>query len=130
MTISFRLLTKDLLMGRDLGALVCPFIFASLVFVVLTGLVRTSRLQPATVQERTTSSPKTPTLTGSPLPKEGTSNFPASAHSLTPPSRSPDGKWITFTGDQLGTLFASAVLEKYKASGKPLGTNPIPYLSS
>ncbi|KAI0713284.1 phosphoglucomutase first 3 domain-containing protein [Earliella scabrosa] len=31
-----------------------------------------------------------------------------------------DGKWIQFTGDQLGTLFASACLEKYKESGKPL----------
>ncbi|KAL7283146.1 hypothetical protein ACG7TL_002572 [Trametes sanguinea] len=34
--------------------------------------------------------------------------------------RGPDGKWIQFTGDQLGTLFASACLDKYKASGKPL----------
>ncbi|TCD63890.1 Phosphoglucomutase-3 [Steccherinum ochraceum] len=34
--------------------------------------------------------------------------------------RRPDGTWVTFTGDQLGTLFASAVLAKYKASGKPL----------
>ncbi|KAI0670669.1 phosphoglucomutase first 3 domain-containing protein [Trametes maxima] len=34
--------------------------------------------------------------------------------------KSPEGKWIQFTGDQLGTLFASACLEKYKASGKPL----------
>ncbi|GJE86826.1 phosphoglucomutase [Phanerochaete sordida] len=34
--------------------------------------------------------------------------------------RGPDGKWITFTGDQLGALFASAVLDKYKATGKPL----------
>ncbi|KAI9056683.1 phosphoglucomutase first 3 domain-containing protein [Trametes sanguinea] len=34
--------------------------------------------------------------------------------------RGPDGKWIQFTGDQLGTLFASACLDKYKASGKPI----------
>ncbi|OCH95278.1 hypothetical protein OBBRIDRAFT_788474 [Obba rivulosa] len=34
--------------------------------------------------------------------------------------RRPDGEWITFTGDQLGTLFASAVLDQYKASGKPI----------
>ncbi|KAI0637271.1 hypothetical protein C8Q77DRAFT_1216028 [Trametes polyzona] len=34
--------------------------------------------------------------------------------------RGPDGKWIQFTGDQLGTLFASACLDKYKASGNPL----------
>ncbi|EMD38678.1 hypothetical protein CERSUDRAFT_113859 [Gelatoporia subvermispora B] len=34
--------------------------------------------------------------------------------------RGPDGKWITFTGDQLGTLFASAMLDQYKASGRPL----------
>ncbi|KAM5531828.1 hypothetical protein V8D89_014527 [Ganoderma adspersum] len=34
--------------------------------------------------------------------------------------RGPDGKWIQFTGDQLGTLFASATLEKYRATGKPL----------
>ncbi|KAI8998909.1 phosphoglucomutase first 3 domain-containing protein [Trametes punicea] len=31
-----------------------------------------------------------------------------------------EGKWIQFTGDQLGTLFASACLDKYKASGRPL----------
>ncbi|TBU28932.1 phosphoglucomutase 1 [Dichomitus squalens] len=34
--------------------------------------------------------------------------------------RGPDGKWIQFTGDQLGTLFASATLDKYKTTGKPL----------
>ncbi|KAI1790740.1 phosphoglucomutase 1 [Ganoderma leucocontextum] len=34
--------------------------------------------------------------------------------------RGPDGKWIQFTGDQLGTLFASATLDKYRAMGKPL----------
>ncbi|KAJ8481420.1 hypothetical protein ONZ51_g5995 [Trametes cubensis] len=34
--------------------------------------------------------------------------------------KGPDGKWIQFTGDQLGTLFASACLDKYRASGKPL----------
>lgn len=32
-----------------------------------------------------------------------------------------DGKWITFTGDQLGTLFAYHVFETYKASSKPIG---------
>ncbi|KAI0747847.1 phosphoglucomutase first 3 domain-containing protein [Daedaleopsis nitida] len=31
-----------------------------------------------------------------------------------------DGKWIQFTGDQLGTLFASACLDRYKQSGKPI----------
>lgn len=30
---------------------------------------------------------------------------------------------MTFTGDQLGALFASAVLDKYKASGKPLSSS-------
>ncbi|CDO77852.1 hypothetical protein BN946_scf185032.g4 [Trametes cinnabarina] len=34
--------------------------------------------------------------------------------------RGPGGKWIQFTGDQLGTLFASACLDKHKASGKPI----------
>ncbi|KAF7983088.1 hypothetical protein HWV62_24013 [Athelia sp. TMB] len=34
--------------------------------------------------------------------------------------RGADGKWITFTGDQLGTLFAARALEMYKASGEPL----------
>ena len=33
----------------------------------------------------------------------------------------PSGGWTTFTGDQLGALFASAAFQKYKASGKPLG---------
>lgn len=32
-----------------------------------------------------------------------------------------DGKWVTFTGDQLGTLFAYYVFEAYKASNKPIG---------
>ncbi|KAG1736758.1 hypothetical protein EDB19DRAFT_1637442 [Suillus lakei] len=31
-----------------------------------------------------------------------------------------DRKWVTFTGDQLGTLFAYHVFEAYKASGKPI----------
>ncbi|RDX42659.1 phosphoglucomutase first 3 domain-containing protein [Lentinus brumalis] len=34
--------------------------------------------------------------------------------------KSADGKWIQFTGDQLGTLFASACLDNYKDSGKAL----------
>ncbi|KAH9842866.1 uncharacterized protein C8Q71DRAFT_877343 [Rhodofomes roseus] len=34
--------------------------------------------------------------------------------------RRPDGKWAQFTGDQLGALFASAALDRYKSSGKPL----------
>jgi len=34
--------------------------------------------------------------------------------------RGPDGNFTTFTGDQLGTLFASRVLERYKECGKPL----------
>ncbi|PCH38295.1 phosphoglucomutase 1 [Wolfiporia cocos MD-104 SS10] len=34
--------------------------------------------------------------------------------------RGPDGQWIPFTGDQLGILFASTTLERYKATGKPL----------
>lgn len=33
----------------------------------------------------------------------------------------PDGKWIAFTGDQLGAIFASRCLDMYKASGKPIG---------
>lgn len=32
-----------------------------------------------------------------------------------------DGTWITFTGDQLGALFAGRILELHKESGKPLG---------
>ncbi|RPD65833.1 phosphoglucomutase first 3 domain-containing protein [Lentinus tigrinus ALCF2SS1-6] len=34
--------------------------------------------------------------------------------------KSADGKWIQFTGDQLGTLLASACLDNYKESGKPI----------
>ncbi|KAF9557669.1 hypothetical protein CPC08DRAFT_668418 [Agrocybe pediades] len=30
------------------------------------------------------------------------------------------GEWVLFTGDQLGALFASTVLQKYKASGQPM----------
>jgi hypothetical protein len=32
-----------------------------------------------------------------------------------------DGSWTTFTGDQLGSLFAARILMQYKMSGKPLG---------
>ncbi|KDQ60575.1 hypothetical protein JAAARDRAFT_124136 [Jaapia argillacea MUCL 33604] len=31
-----------------------------------------------------------------------------------------DGRWTTFTGDQLGSVFASRVLELYRVSGKPI----------
>ncbi|KAG9019489.1 Phosphoglucomutase-3 [Tulasnella sp. 427] len=31
-----------------------------------------------------------------------------------------DGKWTQFTGDQLGTLLAASVLDRYKKSGKPI----------
>ncbi|KAI5121018.1 hypothetical protein M0805_005964 [Coniferiporia weirii] len=31
-----------------------------------------------------------------------------------------DGKWIIFTGDQLGSIFAARCLEIFRASGKPL----------
>ncbi|KAJ6618234.1 hypothetical protein B0H10DRAFT_2164164 [Mycena sp. CBHHK59/15] len=34
--------------------------------------------------------------------------------------KGPNGDWIVFTGDQLGTLFAAQALEVYKASGKPI----------
>ncbi|CCM02916.1 uncharacterized protein FIBRA_05030 [Fibroporia radiculosa] len=34
--------------------------------------------------------------------------------------RSPDGMWTMFTGDQLGILFGSLMLDRYKLSGKPL----------
>lgn len=30
------------------------------------------------------------------------------------------GEWVTFTGDQLGTLFAARALDIYKSSNKPL----------
>ncbi|EIN07648.1 hypothetical protein PUNSTDRAFT_88245 [Punctularia strigosozonata HHB-11173 SS5] len=34
--------------------------------------------------------------------------------------RGADGRWVTFTGDQLGVLFASWTLDQYKQTGKPL----------
>jgi len=34
--------------------------------------------------------------------------------------KSISGEWIVFTGDQLGSLFASKILEAYKQSGKPI----------
>ncbi|KAJ8508538.1 hypothetical protein ONZ45_g9204 [Pleurotus djamor] len=34
--------------------------------------------------------------------------------------KGPDGKWIVFTGDQLGALFAARELDIYKKSGKPI----------
>ncbi|KAI0822643.1 phosphoglucomutase first 3 domain-containing protein [Trametes gibbosa] len=39
---------------------------------------------------------------------------------FTAAEKGPDGKWTQFTGDQLGTLFASTCLDKYRAAGKPL----------
>jgi hypothetical protein len=33
---------------------------------------------------------------------------------------SPNGEWTLFTGDQLGSIFASQVLQAYKTSGKPI----------
>jgi len=39
---------------------------------------------------------------------------------FTAAERGSDGSFTTFTGDQLGTLFASRVLARYKKSGKPL----------
>ncbi|KZT26348.1 Phosphoglucomutase, first 3 domain-containing protein [Neolentinus lepideus HHB14362 ss-1] len=33
--------------------------------------------------------------------------------------RRPNGEWVPFTGDQLGTLFAAAILQRYRSSGKP-----------
>lgn len=44
---------------------------------------------------------------------------------LFKPDHSADGSWTTFTGDQLGVLFASAVLDEYKTSGRPLGMSNI-----
>ncbi|TFY70333.1 hypothetical protein EVG20_g2671 [Dentipellis fragilis] len=35
--------------------------------------------------------------------------------------RGPSGEWNIFTGDQIGALFASRVLELHKSSGKPIG---------
>lgn len=35
--------------------------------------------------------------------------------------RSPTGDWIVFTGDQLGTLFASWILNIYRSSCRPIG---------
>lgn len=35
-------------------------------------------------------------------------------------SRSPTGEWINFTGDQLGILFASQVLDRYRGSEKSI----------
>ncbi|KAI6167200.1 hypothetical protein EDD17DRAFT_1543402 [Pisolithus thermaeus] len=43
------------------------------------------------------------------------------ADRFTAAERGTDGSWFLFTGDQLGALFASHVLSKYKAAGKPLG---------
>jgi phosphomannomutase len=37
-------------------------------------------------------------------------------------SNSPNGEWITFTGDQLGTLFASHIVQVRRSTGKSLST--------
>lgn len=32
-----------------------------------------------------------------------------------------DGKWVVFTGDQIGTLLGAWALERYRQSGAPIG---------
>ncbi|KAF9475322.1 Phosphoglucomutase, first 3 domain-containing protein [Pholiota conissans] len=39
---------------------------------------------------------------------------------FTAAEKRPNGEWILYTGDQLGSLFASQVLQAYKSSGKPV----------
>ncbi|THU99146.1 phosphoglucomutase 1 [Dendrothele bispora CBS 962.96] len=34
--------------------------------------------------------------------------------------KQPNGEWLTFTGDQLGVVFAAYVMETYKKTGKPM----------
>ena len=66
---------------------------------------------------------KTPTLIGSLPPSGGIYFFRAKQCRVLMTcgcSCRQEGTWINFTGDQLGILFASAVFDAYKASGKPL----------
>ncbi|KAF8964139.1 phosphoglucomutase 1 [Flammula alnicola] len=42
------------------------------------------------------------------------------ADRFTAAEKRPNGQWMLFTGDQLGSLFASRVLQAYKSSGKPI----------
>ncbi|KAL5511802.1 hypothetical protein ACEPAH_5020 [Sanghuangporus vaninii] len=42
------------------------------------------------------------------------------ADRFTAAEKSPDGKWITFTGDQIGAIFAARCLEIYRTTGQPL----------
>ncbi|PPQ90139.1 hypothetical protein CVT25_012308 [Psilocybe cyanescens] len=42
------------------------------------------------------------------------------ADRFTAAERRPTGDWVLFTGDQLGSLFASRVFDTYKSSGKPI----------
>ncbi|KAF8197374.1 hypothetical protein BJ912DRAFT_1020722 [Pholiota molesta] len=39
---------------------------------------------------------------------------------FTAAEKRPNGEWTLFTGDQLGSIFASQVLQAYKTSGKPI----------
>jgi hypothetical protein len=66
--------------------------------------------------------PKIQILIGSPPRREGakTSLFPFYFCPLKIFTSSKTGEWTLFTGDQLGSLFASRVLHTYKASGKPV----------
>ena len=80
---------------------------------------RTSPSQRQTRQAQTTFSHKIQTRIDSLPLRKGM--FISTLFTFSHVLCSPDGKWIQFTGDQLGTLFASACLDKYRASGKPLG---------
>ncbi|KAF5331042.1 hypothetical protein D9619_005708 [Psilocybe cf. subviscida] len=42
------------------------------------------------------------------------------ADRFTAAEKQPDGEWVSFTGDQLGSLFAGKIVQDYKASGKPI----------
>ncbi|KAL5533276.1 hypothetical protein ACEPAF_5052 [Sanghuangporus sanghuang] len=42
------------------------------------------------------------------------------ADRFTAAEKSADGKWITFTGDQIGAIFAARCLEIYRTTGQPL----------
>ena len=83
-------------------------------------LSRTTRSPLRSVPGPTTSSHKIPIRIASLLLSEGTRVTASALFVLTIKDRQ-DGKWTQFTGDQLGALFASTVLAKYKAAGKPIG---------
>jgi hypothetical protein len=88
---------------------------------LLTKPFRTLRLVLRIIVVSSTFLLRTQTRTDLPPRRNRTSGMDDDFHPLSHVGVSNDGIWKTFTGDELGVMFAAWVLRAWKASGKPLG---------